>query len=81
MQVRIFQIGGTMPESYIGTATDPVTLKSLIRLASVQGATGVSLHGTMPHLRESVSGEFTLREANEECRQACDTSAGRCFAG
>lgn len=72
MKIRIFQIGGTMNDTFIGTATDPTTLGSLIRLAGLQGASGVSMHGTLPHLRESVSGEFTLDEATSQCRQASE---------
>jgi hypothetical protein len=72
MKIRIFQIGGTMNDTFIGIATDPTTLGSLIRLAGLQGASGVSLHGTMPHVRESVSGEFTLDEATNQCRQASE---------
>ena len=70
MKIRIFQIGGTLNDTFIGFATDTVTLRSLIRLAGLQGATGVSMHGTLPHMREAVSGEFTLDEATSQCRLA-----------
>ncbi len=72
MHIRIFQIGGRDNDTFLGIATDSATAKSLIRLAKLQGATGVSLHGRMPHLRESVSGEFTLDEAKQECRKASE---------
>ena len=70
MKIRIFQIGGTMNDTFIGIANDPTTLRSLIALAELRGASGVSMHGTMPHRREAVSGEFTLSEATSQCRQA-----------
>lgn len=64
--VVIHQIGGSKPESLVGTAHDLTTTRSLVALARLQGATGVSLHGTMPHLRDQVSGEFTLTAAERE---------------
>jgi hypothetical protein len=66
MNVNIFQIGGTNPEAFLGCAHDLATARSLVLLARLQGASGVSLHGTMPHLRDAVSGEFTLTEAERE---------------
>lgn len=64
--VVIYQIGGSKPETLLGTAHDLPTTRSLLALARLQGATGVSLHGTLPHLRDRVSGEFTLSEAERE---------------
>jgi hypothetical protein len=69
--VKIFQIGGTKPETLIGTAHDLVTARSLVALARMQGAVGVSLHGPMPHLSDAVSGAFTLTEVEREL-DACD---------
>ncbi len=66
MKIRNFQIGGTLNDEFIGFATDTVTLRSLIALAELRGASGVSLHGTVPHRREAVSGEFTLAGAYAE---------------
>lgn len=64
--LNIFQIGGSNPETFLGTAHDLVTARSLVALARLQDATGVSLHGTMPHLRDAVSGEFTLTDVERE---------------
>lgn len=64
--IVIYQIGGSKPEKLLGTAHDLPTIRSLVALARLQGATGVSLHGTMPHMRDRVSGEFTLSAAERE---------------
>jgi hypothetical protein len=70
MKIRIFQIGGNNPEGFLGFATDTHTLKSLVRLAEANKASGVSLHGTMPHLWESIGGEFTFAAAYAEIDKA-----------
>lgn len=72
MELHIYQLGGLDNDSLIGIAHDTHTMRSLIELAERRGATGVSLHGTVPHLRESVSGEFTLDEAKREYNRAVD---------
>jgi hypothetical protein len=73
MELHIYQIGGGIyNDSLIGIAHDTHTMRSLIELVERRGASGVSLHGTMPHVRESVSGEFTLSAAKQEYCKAVD---------
>lgn len=68
MDIKVYQIGGEKNEKLLGTAHDSTTGKSLVMLAKLGGASGVSLHGTMPdrYGKFPVSGEFTIRGANEE---------------
>lgn len=53
---------------FLGGAADRITALSLLELALHQGASGVSLHGTLPGT-EQVSGEFRLLDAVEWVNQ------------
>lgn len=75
--VNVFQIGGSRPEAFLGCAHCLDTARSLVALARLQGASGVSLHGTLPHLRDRVSGEFTLSAAEREIDTAEQCVADR----
>jgi hypothetical protein len=72
MKIKIFQIGGNNPEGFLGEARADFEAMSLIRKAEDARASGVSLHGTLPHLREAVSGEFTISEAKTLIHAASD---------
>ena len=48
----------------IGVARDTPTLLSLIELARLKGAIGLSLHGTLP-CGTQISGEMSLAAAKE----------------
>jgi hypothetical protein len=81
MELHIYQIGGRANDSLIGVAHDTHTWRGLIELGELRGARGVSLHGTVPHLRESISGEFTLSEAKREYCKAVDAVTGNLMDG
>jgi hypothetical protein len=81
MRLFVYQIGGRDNDRIIGVAHDTDTMRSLIELAELRGATGVSLHGTVPHMRESVSGEFTLSEAKREYCKAVDAATAEIMGG
>lgn len=67
--VKVFQIGGNRNDELLVEATGPYEAKLALFRAKSAGASGVSLHGTLPHCVEQVSGEFTLVQAmNEFCR-------------
>ena len=73
MKIRIFQIGGGhYDKALVGIAHDTNTMRALIELVERRGASGVSLHGTLPHVREAVSGDFTIAEAKQEYCKAVD---------
>lgn len=77
MNVKVYQIGGEKNEKLLGTAHDSTTGKSLVMLAKLGGASGVSLHGTMPDQYGTfvVSGEFTLVGATAEFNRAERTAS------
>lgn len=61
MHVHVYMIatGGDLP---IGTAINGITLISLIELAKLKGASGVSLHGPL-ETGSIVSGEMSINDA------------------
>jgi hypothetical protein len=81
MKLFVYQIGSIGNDRLIGVAYDTDTLRALIELAEFRGATGVSLHGTVQHLRESISGEFTLSEAKREYFKAVDAATAEIMDG
>jgi len=81
MRLFVYQIGGRDNDRVIGVAYDTDTMRALIELAELRGASGVSLHGTVPHMRESVSGEFTLSEAKREYCKAVDAATASIMDG
>jgi hypothetical protein len=73
MELHIYQIGGGIyNDSLVGIAHDTHTMRSLIELAELRRATGVSLHGTLPHVREAVSVALSLPAAKQEYSKAVD---------
>ncbi|NDD53215.1 hypothetical protein EBZ39_04935 [bacterium] len=65
MQVVIYGIGGAFNDDMVGVAYDPVTALSLLRLLRENNCTGCSLHGHFRDGEPPLSGEMSLRRAEE----------------
>jgi hypothetical protein len=72
MRILVYGIGGDFNERLVGTAHDPSTGLSLLRLLRLTRASGCSLHGSGLDPQYDTSGELSINSAASMFIEALD---------